>query len=116
MQPTKPDDQRPNDSVPCQTCGTANDSQATVCRRCGASMPNAIGRTQQIGGRTAIILPSRPAGTVGGGPRLVAPPNLDLGQLRGGDTVRAKLRLANNGTSLLTGSATVGPNAPWLRI
>jgi hypothetical protein len=46
----------------------------------------------------------------------VAPPNLDLGQLRGGDTARAKLRLANNGTSLLTGNATVGSDAPWLRM
>ncbi len=43
-------------------------------------------------------------------------PNLDLGQLRGGDTARAKLRLANNGTALLTGSATVAQGAPWLNI
>ncbi|MGH2347256.1 MAG: hypothetical protein ACRDG4_18670, partial [Chloroflexota bacterium] len=44
------------------------------------------------------------------------PPDLDLGQIRGGDTTRIKLRLANNGSALLTGSARLGPNAPWLRI
>jgi hypothetical protein len=116
MQPTKPDDQQPSDSVPCKTCGTANNSQATVCRRCGTPLPNAVGRTQPIGGRTAIIAPNRAAGSGGGGPRLVAPPNLDIGQLRGGDTARAKLRLANNGTALLTGSAAVGQGAAWLSI
>ncbi len=115
MQPKKPDDLRPSDNVPCPACGTANDSQATVCRRCGASLPNAVGRTQPIGGRTAIIGSERAAGGIGG-PRLVSPPNLDLGQLRGGDTARAKLRLANNGAALLTGSAAVGQGAAWLNI
>jgi S1-C subfamily serine protease len=79
-------------------------------------MPNAAGRTQHIGGRTSIIRPGGSSGPIGPGPRLVAPPDLDLGQIRGGDTTRAKLRLANNGSSLLTGTARPGPNATWLHI
>ncbi|HVA90114.1 MAG TPA: trypsin-like peptidase domain-containing protein [Chloroflexota bacterium] len=103
-----------NGSVPCPTCGTANDSQASICRRCGTPLPNASGRTQPIGGRTAIIKPGGSSNPHG--PRLVAPKDLDLGSVRPGDTVRAKLRLANNGSGLLTGSARLSPGAPWLRI
>ncbi|MGH2409334.1 MAG: trypsin-like peptidase domain-containing protein [Chloroflexota bacterium] len=105
-----------NRTIPCPTCGTANDSQASVCRRCGTPLPTAAGRTQPIGGRTAIIKPPGAPGSIPGGPRLVAPKDLDLGSVRGGETVRAKLRLANNGSGLLTGSARLSPNTPWLRI
>lgn len=65
-----------------------------------------------IGGRTRVInaVPGAGAG------HLVAPKDLDLGSLRSGETARGKLRIANNGTALLTGSVRVGPNVPWLRV
>ena len=69
----------------------------------------------QIGGRTRVINAVPSAGG-SGGPHLVAPKDLELGSLRTGEAARGKLRVANNGTSLLTGSVRVGPNAPWLRV
>jgi hypothetical protein len=68
----------------------------------------------QIGGRTEVI--GAPRGQSGGKPHLVAPNDLDLGSLRAGETARGKLRIANNGSALLTGTARVGPNTPWLRV
>jgi hypothetical protein len=47
---------------------------------------------------------------------LVAPRELDLGTLRHGDAARGKLRIANNGTALLTGTARVASDSPWLRL
>jgi hypothetical protein len=46
----------------------------------------------------------------------VAPKDLDLGQLRAGQAIRGKLKIANNGGGLLTGSVRAGNDAPWLRI
>ncbi|MDB5074729.1 MAG: protease Do [Chloroflexi bacterium] len=46
----------------------------------------------------------------------MAPHDLDLGTVRGGGKVRGKLRVANNGGALLTGTVSVGPNAPWIHV
>lgn len=72
------------------------------------------GRTLPIGGRTAAY---GSGGQVAGArAHLVAPKDLDLGSLRAGETARGKLRIANNGAALLTGTARVGAGSPWLRV
>ena len=68
-----------------------------------------------IGGKTTII-PRGQLQASGGKAHLVAPRELDFGQLRHGEVARSKLRVANNGASLLTGTARIGPDTPWLRI
>jgi len=68
-----------------------------------------------IGGKTTII-PRGQAQSSGGKAHLVAPRDLDFGQLRHGEVARSKLRVANNGAGLLTGTARIGPDTPWLRI
>jgi hypothetical protein len=106
---------QPSGTLPCPACGTSNSIKATTCRRCGEVLPSVGGRTLPIGGRTTPIGSS---GQSGGGARahLVAPKDLDLGSLRAGETARGKLRIANNGGTLLTGTARIGPGAPWLRV
>ena len=107
--------------IHCPSCGTANDPRATVCARCGVALPppaRAVpggGRTIPIGGKTTIIPRGQLQGS-GGKAHLVAPRDLDFGQLRHGEVARSKLRLANNGAGLLTGTARIGPDTPWLRI
>lgn len=68
-----------------------------------------------IGGKTTII-PRGQLQVSGGKAHLVAPRELDFGQLRHGEVARSKLRVANNGASLLSGTARIGPDTPWLRI
>ena len=64
-----------------------------------------------LGGRTEIIPPVART-TVVPRPRLVAPHDLDLGAVRGTATVRGKIRVANNGAALLTGTVRIAPNVP----
>jgi len=47
---------------------------------------------------------------------LVAPHELDLGSVKAGGVVRGKIRVANNGTGLLTGSVRAAPSAAWLQL
>jgi hypothetical protein len=65
------------------------------------------------GGRTQII---RPAGGINSRPHLVAPHDLDLGTVRGHGTIRGRLKVANNGSALLTGTVRVAAGAPWLHV
>jgi hypothetical protein len=70
-----------------------------------------------MGGRTQIIPPpGAAAGARGGKPNLVTAKELELGTLRRGDVVRGKVRVANNGTALLTGTARVASDSTWLHI
>ena len=87
---------------------------ATVCQQCGRLLTD-VSPAAPLGGRTEIIPPVART-TVALRPRLVAPHDLDLGAVRGNATVRGKIRVANNGGALLTGTVRIAPSAPWLHV
>jgi hypothetical protein len=104
----------PSDAdIPCPACRSANPASATVCKRCGTPL-SSQGSGDPPGGRTAIIRPGTGGAVLR--PHLVAPHDLDLGVVRGGGLVRGRLRVANNGSALLTGTVVAGQNSPWIHV